>query len=225
MGQTLPPSPPAPASESRSLPPSAFVLLGANALPIVGVLAHHWTVFAVILLYWSENVVVGAFNVLKIIAAQPEQRVMWLGKAFLIPFFMFHFGLFTYVHGVFVFALFGGSAYHYPGDVVAAIRANGLTTAFALLVGSHAFSFVHNYLMEGEYEQAALPVLMMLPYGRIIVLHLTVIFGGIAAMALGAPLPALLVLVLLKTGLDFRAHVAERNRFAMAAVGRVSAGA
>ena len=212
MGSALPPSP-APAPALRGLPPSGIVLLLANAVPLVGVVMHHWTVFAVILLYWTENVVVGVINVLKIITATPDQPLVWAGKAFLVPFFCFHFGLFTYVHGVFVFALFGGSTYHYPGDVIAALRANGLTTAVGLLVGSHAFSFVHNYLMQGEYKQAALPVLMMLPYGRIIVLHLTVIFGGIAAMALGAPLPALVVLVLLKTALDLRAHLAERIKF------------
>ena len=202
-----------PTRDGEPLPPSAYVLLLANAVPLIGVVARHWTVFAVLLLYWSENVVVGAFNVLKILTAQPRDAAAWLGKLFLIPFFIFHFGMFTYVHGVFVFSLFGHDAFSYPSGIVAALRANRLMPAIGMLLLSHGFSFVHNYLMDGENVQASLPQLMALPYGRVVVLHLTVLFGGFAVMALGAPVIAMVVLVALKTGLDLRAHLAERDKF------------
>jgi hypothetical protein len=47
--------------------------------PLIGVLAHHWTVFAVVLLYWCENVVLGVFNVLRMLCARPQDR--WRGRA------------------------------------------------------------------------------------------------------------------------------------------------
>src|SRR6266576_5889762 len=89
------------------LTPSLLVLLLANAFPIVGVLFLGWTVFPLVLLYWLENVVVGAFNIAKLLLAQPRNPVSWAGKMFLVPFFVAHFGMFTYVHGVLVFALLG----------------------------------------------------------------------------------------------------------------------
>jgi uncharacterized protein DUF6498 len=46
------------------------------------------------------------------------------------------------------------------------------------------------------------------------VLHLTVLFGGWVVMLLGSPLFALVVLVVLKTAADLRAHRAERRKFA-----------
>ena len=94
----------APPAGSRWLP-SALALLLANAVPLLGVVFSHWTVFSVVLLYWCENVVVGAFNVLRMLCAQPRNAPLWAGKLFLIPFFMVHYGMFTFVHGIFVFTL------------------------------------------------------------------------------------------------------------------------
>jgi hypothetical protein len=44
-----------------------------------------------------------------------------------------------------------------------------------------------------------------------VVLHVTIILGGIGAMALGSPLWALLVLLAMKIGLDLKAHVKEHS--------------
>jgi len=52
--------------------PSLVALVIANALPLVGVLFLGWTVFPLVLLYWLENVVVGGFNVAKLLLAQPR---------------------------------------------------------------------------------------------------------------------------------------------------------
>jgi hypothetical protein len=49
------------------------------------------------------------------------------------------------------------------------------------------------------------------PYQRIIVLHVAIILGGIGATALGSPLWALVVLLAVKIGLDFKAHVKEHS--------------
>src|SRR3989442_15149815 len=153
---------PTPPVEARRLPPSAVLLLVANAAPLVGVLLHHWTVFAVVLLYWSENVIVGGFNVLRMLFAQPQQGLAWAMKGFLIPFFCIHYGMFTFVHGVFVFALFGG---HLPQKgvglslpvVFAAIKEQHLAYAVVPLVVSHGLSFFPYYLAGGEDQPIQLP--------------------------------------------------------------------
>jgi len=197
--------------------PSQVALVLANAVPLVGVLLLGWTVFPLLLLYWLENVVVGAFNVLKMLLAKPAEPVYWAGKLFLIPFFIVHFGGFTFVHGVLVVAFFGPKGIQ-PFDLLtavpAAIRANELGWGLLSLIASHGFSFYWNYVKNGEYQRASLQALMGQPYSRVIVLHLTVLFGGWIVMLLGSPVGALLVLVALKTAADWRGHRAERRKFA-----------
>lgn len=54
-----------------SLRPSAIVLVLANLLPLGGALALDWQVFDVLLLYWTENVVIGVITVLRMAACHP----------------------------------------------------------------------------------------------------------------------------------------------------------
>ena len=201
------------------LTPSLLALLLANAFPIVGVLFLGWTVFPLVLLYWLENVVVGAFNVARLLLAQPREPVYWAVKLFLIPFFVVHFGMFTYIHGALVLALFGPKGtrpFELLETVPPAIRANHLGWAVASLMVSHGLSFYWNYLRNGEYQRASLNALMMQPYSRVVVLHLTVLFGGWLVMAIGSPLPALVLLAVVKTAAALRSHKVERRKFAAA---------
>jgi hypothetical protein len=52
------------------------------------------------------------------------------------------------------------------------------------------------------------------PYGRIVLMQVTLIAGGFLTMALGAPVAALLILVVGKTILDLRGYVKERRKAA-----------
>lgn len=197
---------------------SDIALIASNAVPLFGVLVAHWAVFPIILLYWCENVVIGAMNVVKMGIAYPQQPVLWLVKVFLIPFFCVHYGLFTGVHGVFVFSLFGGPHYSHVSwptmpIVLSAIRDAGIGWAIISLVGSHLVSFVWNFLIGGEFRRVLPIQLMSQPYARVVVLHVTLIFGGIAVMAIGAPVAALAVLVVVKTAVDLAAHRRERRKF------------
>ncbi|HUK20077.1 MAG TPA: DUF6498-containing protein [Gemmatimonadales bacterium] len=197
--------------------PSIIALLVSNAFPLAGVLLLGWKVFPLVFLYWLENAVVGGFTVAKLLTADPRDSVSWVAKLFLVPFFVFHFGMFTYIHGVLVMGLFGpktGQPFHLLAMVPGVIRANDLAWPVATMVLSHGLSFYSNYLKNGEYQRAALGVLMAQPYSRIVVLHLTVLFGGWIVMLLGAPIGALVVLVVVKTAVDLRGHTAERRRFA-----------
>jgi hypothetical protein len=50
------------------------------------------------------------------------------------------------------------------------------------------------------------------PYGRIVFMHLVLIFGGAVTMFLGESTPVLLVVIGLKIGFDIKAHLKERSR-------------
>ena len=52
---------------------------------------------------------------------------------------------------------------------------------------------------------------MAAPYGRLVILHVTIILGGMAIALTGAPAAAVFVLVLLKTALDLGFHLAEHR--------------
>lgn len=203
-------------SASVWLSPSVIVLVLANLVPLAGVLFFGWEVFPIMLLFWLENVVVGMLNVLKMLLAgggAPEQIV----KVFLIPFFCVHYGMFTGIHGVFVFTLFGpknGARSHFGAFPDFELIGNNVTQqhlgwAVLALVASHIFSFGWNYLRRGEFRSTTAQALMMQPYGRVVVLHIAIIGGGFLIMALGSPAAALALLVLLKIGLDVTAHARE----------------
>lgn len=53
---------------------SAIALILANLLPLFGVLFLKWDAFSIVALYWAENVVLGAINVLKMIACSPDEK-------------------------------------------------------------------------------------------------------------------------------------------------------
>jgi Family of unknown function (DUF6498) len=196
---------------------SALALVAANLAPLYGVLALGWDTFPLVLLFWLENVVIGLLNAARMLCADPRDPATWAGKLFMLPFFCFHYGMFTAIHGVFVFSLFGGKSYgeiHGLWTLDAAARAvRELDLGFALLAlaASHLFSFLWNYLGQGEFRRASLGALMAQPYGRVVVLHLAIIGGGFAAMALGSPVWALLLLIALKVGFDLRAHLKEHR--------------
>ncbi len=181
-------------------------------------LSGHWTVFSVVLLYWCENVIVGGFNVLRMACASPKSLAADAVKLFLIPLFIVHYGMFTFVHGIFVLVLFGPAKDlgGFPGPAVFAAAVRGAGVGFAVLVIalSHGFSFVHNYLMGGEYRTASPQQLMGQPYARVVVLHIAILAGGFLAQAMGAPTAALLILVVLKTTIDLQAHLRERRKLA-----------
>src|SRR5580693_9053500 len=102
------------------LQPSVIALLIANLSPLVAVFVFHWDVFSILFLFWLENVIVGGVNVLKMILAGTGAKdlppygstVFWVIKIFLIPFFCLHYGMFTFVHGMFIVGIFDPAAHH-----------------------------------------------------------------------------------------------------------------
>jgi Family of unknown function (DUF6498) len=195
---------------------SALALVAANLVPLYGVLALGWEVFPLVLLFWLENVLIGVLNVARMLCVDPRDPASWAAKLFLVPFFCVHYGMFTAVHGVFVFALFGGKGYEIHGlwtleAAARAVREHGLELAVLALAASHLFSFLWNYLGHGEYRRASVAALMARPYGRVVVLHLAILGGGFAAQALGSPAWALVLLLALKVGFDLRAHLKEHR--------------
>jgi hypothetical protein len=198
---------------------SVIALILANISPILGVLFLGWQVFPILFLFWVENVVIGASNVLKMIVCSPGDQRQWAAKVFMIPFFCVHYGIFTAVHGVFVIFMFGmignsikpGDFASGPFDFFGIIGELQLWWSVLALVVSHAVSFAVNYAGNGEYKNSNVVFLMIQPYGRVVIMHLTVLFGGFLVMLLGSPVIGLLLLVFLKMFIDITAHLRQHR--------------
>ena len=166
---------------------------------------------------------IGVIHIFRLALAEGGSRAERYGRFFLIPFFAVHYGLFTFVHGVFVLALCGpdsplrggsGAGFNpmdLPYIVLSRLREGGFGAALAVLAASHMFSFVSDYILKGEYKAARAKDLMVRPYGRVVALHLAILGGGILAVFMGSPLWILVLLVLFKTLLDLKAHLKERR--------------
>jgi len=196
----------------RSPSPSVIALVAANTLPLVGVAFLKWELADVLLLFWAETAVIGLFNSLKMF------RIAGPSAVPMVAFFAVHFGIFMFVHLMFLFTLVLGSAARNGGSdglFESLDRLAGASVSWALallgLIASHGFSFVVNFLGDREWERRTLEQQMGQPYGRVVVMHITILFGGFATMALGAPGVLLFLLVFGKIVIDVRSHRKERR--------------
>jgi hypothetical protein len=214
-----------PSDAARSGPAtlSLAALVVVNLVPLAGVLLWGWDVGGLVVLYWSENLILGAYTIVKMLAASP------VGGLASSAFFLIHYGGFCAVHGFFVLALTTDASPDFiEGEpwplflvfvqlLVSVVRQvlslapPEWLFAFAALAISHGISLVGNYFLGGEYRTQTVKALMSAPYKRIVVLHVAILLGGFGVMALGSPLPLLMLLVGLKIGLDLVLHLREHR--------------
>ena len=166
-------------------------------LPAIGILFLGWDWREVIVLYWFENVGLGVAIVARILraplAATPEGADATRGRSLLA--FCVYYGLFTLVHGVFVFAIVGGA--------FAPISAGPLDWPSILVI-----TLIGTVLHIAAALVQRAPIrprerLMMTAYQRVNVLHVAILAGGFLIAFFGLPSAAALVLVLLHATVDF----------------------
>ena len=181
--------------------PIAFLVL-TNVVPIFGAVFLGWSVSNILALYWLETVIIGAFNIVKILASQGAPLKSMSGKMFLSLFFAVHYGMFTMVHGVFLGQMFqeGMTVLDYLNEGQFLIW-----TALGFIV-SHGISMLMNFFGRGEYQARSAHNQMFAPYGRIVIMHIVVILGGALAIRFGEPIWALIVMIVMKVMMDLRAH-------------------
>lgn len=217
------------------------LLVITNLIPLIGVLWLGWSLMLILALYWIENGIVGVINVVKILMAQGQggssvrmtingRPVDPASRAGMAGFFCLHYGIFWAVHGIFVFTFIplmtgmvdtasgSGNPFDALPDVgVLAFGTLGLAV-------SHGVSFWTNYVGGREYLTLSPATVAMQPYGRLVILHVTIIIGAFVSIFLGTPLGSLLVLVVLKTALDLGLHLRQhRSDLALVSGADVSA--
>jgi len=87
----------------RSL--SIFALIAANLVPLFGVLFYDWDAGLVLGLFWIENLIIGGFNLGKMLFVTIRNKSF--ESLALSLFFVLHFGIFCSAHGALLWDLLG----------------------------------------------------------------------------------------------------------------------
>jgi hypothetical protein len=219
---------------------SALVaLVVANAFVAFQTFRHEWGYYEVMLIYWVEVVILGFYNILRmlvvgVVGAAPlgawAARWVDLGSALNrlaftaigVGFFVVKFGAFAFTIGLFVLLLPAlldvdgdGSAAGVPRALTAA--GPGFLMAAGVLGMSHGVSFARNFLAGREYDRIDVVSLAFWPYVRMSLVAATLLVGlAIAGLLQGVGRHAAFagVMVLLKLGVDAVSHVLEHRRLA-----------
>lgn len=200
---------------------SIIPLILANLAPIFGVLFFGWDIFSVMFLYWQESAVIGFYNILKMYKASgPMEKttnftikditINKLSKIFIILFFMFHYGMFMLVHGIFIFLIFARQkpifSYKFFMD--------NYYFAILLLFISHGISYYFNFIGKEEFRKVSISQQMEKPYSRIIIMHVTILLSAFLVMAFGSKnTVGLFLLIAIKIAVDLHAHTKEHQYF------------
>ena len=123
---------------------------------------------------------------------------------FLVPFFCVHYGMFCMGHGVFVVSLFGQSLPNDAGLLAATLSVLAspyMLAAVLALTLIQVADWIRDVRLRG-FGADGVKALMMAPYRRIVVLHITILAGGFALTALNEPVAGLIILVAVKTASD-----------------------
>jgi hypothetical protein len=225
---------PGPVAAPRPLVPAGFdpalcLLLAGNLLPLYGALFGGWSVLSILQVYWAENVIVGVLTVLEMFTVAAAGGSVWraLGALPSVVFFCVHYGMFTFVHGIFIYAIFGSGPFAHAQIHQADLQqlylpflpGHPLFYAAVSILLAHLNALRANFIGAGEYRTIGIPQLMFRPYGRVALLHVVLLLGGLLAQQTGSNIAALALLVLIKTGSDLMLY----RHYHAAAVARAAA--
>jgi len=199
--------------------PSTIVLLLSNLFPVFGMLLLGWDITNILILYWMENLIIGFYNVIRMIVASKANPQPYMKDISSIIFFIIHYGIFTFGHGRALIVIIAFTINH-EIDLGYLFLQNLL--GFFLLFISHGFSLIYNYLYKQEYLQTTTDQLFFKPYGRVAIMHLSTtlsfflfvavlfIFNTIYDQNLGFSsfsIIAPLTLIIIKILADLKAHI------------------
>jgi len=214
-------------------------LVGSNLFPLLGVLVFGWSIQGLLIVYWLESGIIGIFNIPRILSAHGTEtsasrsqaaQLKSGGKTVTLPdppetvpaaptwrrenwsvalFFAKHYGLFWLAHGAIIgiFPLIATGMEFVPRATLPTMAVGAGTVGV-----SHYVSYRQNYLRSGEWQTVPPGRRVNAPYSRVLVMHLTIVFGAFVVTIIDAPVGALVIMIGLKTALDIRGHLREHGR-------------
>jgi hypothetical protein len=163
-----------------------ILIVAWNLAALVPIWLGAWSVFAVLALYWFENLCTGIAQHRKLRDLErrsPQPDALFAPSAF----FAVHYGLFTAVHGLLVLVFFGviqgGLQERHDGWWISAL----------VIVATQWADYRTRWVAQAGWTHARAVRLMVEPYARTAVLHAVVICGGWLALSAADPRAVLLV--------------------------------
>jgi Family of unknown function (DUF6498) len=181
---------------------STLVLLAGNLVPAAGVLFWGWEAIVILMLFWLEIAIAGAYAAIADGLARRSLATALKTAATFAAVFAFY--------GVFVLMIYfrQGDDHEHIGTLVRGGFADlGLFWPLVALAVSHGAAF----LDDARHPRVALedsgPYKRV--FTRLLALHVSVCGGGLLSEILGSPAPALLLLVAVKTAIELYVHRQE----------------
>ena len=189
---------------------TSILLIVANLLPIQAVMNGSLGLGDVFVLYWIENVFVYLATIVRLLNVQPRDE-------FMASFFPIHYGIFTFVHGVFAFVFAGMTGWFIGGSFY------WVVVVAAMLI-SQVLSLGLNWFGRGEYRVASPSRVAFAPYPRMLAMHGAIIAGALFVFGLHPSRHSVLAVAILcgaKTLIDLTFHLVERALYAQGQGARV----
>ncbi len=171
-----------------------------NLTPYWGVYFLHWEPITVLICYAMETIVIGGFNVFKMVAVywygMPEEDNRYVAPGFSsIPFFIIAYTFLVFFQLTSFFAVIDVINQEHQITVFGAIRQfmDDETTYLACtaFVVFNAYSFVTEFILTEEYRKKMLRDQMTEPLPRVIFLQIVVTAAGFIYLKTGSNLAVL----------------------------------
>ena len=173
-----------------------------NIVPLFGVLFLDWDLGNIIILYWIENIIIGLWNIPRILGAGKSSLPE---KLFTSAFFTVHYGGFCAIHGVFIIGLANHSFFNGSHDVDLNFKVfinNSLIFGALMMFLTIGWEFYTKYIKNGDYQNWKASKAMGAPYPHIIVIHLGLFVGAFTVSFLGSSIALLIFLIIGKSMIE-----------------------
>lgn len=180
-------------------------VLGLILLLYLGKIEPYTVLFA----YFLETIIIGLFNMVKMAMASKQDGS---GKSifFLIPFFVFHYGMFVGVQSVFAFVVIGISGngfvkepFYILDNYSAVLGLEGMRYVLPLLFCTQLLKLIFDFVIPNKYLQSTASEIMMKPYVRIFIQQFTVILAMFFVVFSNSGVVAAILLIFFRAIVDF----------------------
>lgn len=189
--------------------PAALALAAVNSLILIGPLLLDWNLHALFTLYWIELVVIGMFNIVKMLKAV-QLGELGKSRSYQVIFFIAHYATFCVLYRGAMQLTMGGP------ESLSAAALLGLAIGVAFLTLSHGLSFTINYIGLKEFARTSSLKQMWAPYRRVLPVQAIIVPGVLVIARWDGGHLALIALVAAKTIADIWAHLREHSPSAQA---------
>lgn len=183
-------------------------------IPTLGIGFFNWDWRFLLILYWLENITLGVTTVISIQRtthfniSNTDNQANGLSplnpdRKNLARFFTLHYGMFTLVHGIFIFALIAILAKDSSVSSVGVISTPINWLEIGIVWGLMSAFQIMETRLKPPHKLPSAGHLFVAPYGRIIPLHIAIIGGIMILNFFHTPTGAAILLVVIHFIADF----------------------